>query len=72
MKQNHRGVKTTIELPEPIWRAAKQRALDDGLDLRSIVIVALERYLGKRRARKYAMNRRTIPSTPAPSTAEAI
>ncbi len=45
MKQTHRGVKTTIELPESIWRATKQRALDDNLDMRSVVITALERFL---------------------------
>jgi len=45
VKQTHRGVKTTIELPESVWRAAKQRALDDGLDLRAVVIAALERFL---------------------------
>ena len=47
MKKSHRGVKTTIELPEPVWRAAKQRALDEGRDMRSIVIASLERFLAK-------------------------
>jgi hypothetical protein len=52
MKQTHRGVKTTIELPESIWRATKQRALDDNRDMRSVVITALERFLAKRAAMK--------------------
>ena len=44
--QTHRGVKTTIEIPEKIWIAARQRALDERSDLRSIVIVALQKHLG--------------------------
>jgi hypothetical protein len=52
MKQTHRGVKTTIELPEPIWRAAKQRALDDGRDMRTVVIEALGNLLVKRATKK--------------------
>jgi hypothetical protein len=39
-------VKTTIDLPERLWRAAKIRALDERTDLRGIVIAALELYLG--------------------------
>ncbi len=50
MRQTHRGVKTTIELPESIWRATKQRAFDDNRDMRSVVIAALERFLAKRAA----------------------
>jgi hypothetical protein len=38
-------VKTTVDLPEPLWRAVKIRALDERTDLRSIVIAALEAYL---------------------------
>jgi hypothetical protein len=40
-----RGVKTTVELPEDVWRAAKIRALDDYTDLRTVVIAALMAYL---------------------------
>jgi hypothetical protein len=43
--QDKRTVKTTVDLPEKIWRAAKIRAMDDRVDLRSIVIAALEAYL---------------------------
>jgi hypothetical protein len=39
-------VKTTIDLPEQLWRAAKVRAIDDRTDLRGIVIAALTLYLG--------------------------
>jgi hypothetical protein len=40
-----RAVKTTIELPEQVWRAAKIRALDDYADLRTVVVAALTAYL---------------------------
>jgi hypothetical protein len=39
-------VKTTVELPSDVWRAAKIRAMDDRVDLRSVFIRALEEYLG--------------------------
>ena len=42
-------VKTTVELPEPLWRAAKVRAMDERTDLRSVVIAALEAYLKGRK-----------------------
>lgn len=38
-------VKTTMVLPRELWRAAKVRALDEGVDLNRVVIVALESYL---------------------------
>ena len=37
--------KTTVDLPETLWRAAKIRALDERSDLRAVVIAALETYL---------------------------
>jgi len=40
-----RGVKTTVELPEAVWRAAKIRAVEDYTDLRTVVITALVAYL---------------------------
>jgi hypothetical protein len=40
------NVKTTVDLPEQIWRAAKIRAMDDRSDLRSVIIAALRTYLG--------------------------
>ena len=43
--RSDRGVKTTIELPEDVWRAAKIRALDDYTDLRTVVTAALMAYL---------------------------
>jgi hypothetical protein len=38
-------VKTTVELPGELWRAAKIRAMDERADLRSVLIRALEDYL---------------------------
>jgi hypothetical protein len=45
MEKRKPTVKTTVDLPEPLWRAAKLRALDERTDLRSVVIAALEAYL---------------------------
>ncbi len=39
-------VRTTLLLPEELWRAAKMRAIDEG-DLRTVMIRALEEYLTK-------------------------
>ena len=38
-------VKTTVELPGELWRAAKIRAMDDRADLRTVLVRALEEYL---------------------------
>ncbi len=38
-------VKTTVDLPEALWRAAKIQAMDERTDLRQVVIAALEAYL---------------------------
>ena len=38
-------VKTTVELPQELWRASKIRAMDEQTDLRSVVIAALKAYL---------------------------
>jgi hypothetical protein len=35
-------VKTTVELPGELWRAAKIRAMDERADLRTVLIRALE------------------------------
>jgi hypothetical protein len=41
-------VKTTVDLPRALWREAKVRGMDTGLDLRQIIIAALEAYLAKK------------------------
>ncbi|MCX6553240.1 MAG: hypothetical protein NTY02_19925 [Acidobacteria bacterium] len=40
-----RDVKTTVELPAEVWRAAKIRAMDDYSDLRTVITSALRAYL---------------------------
>ena len=39
-------VRTTLLMPEELWRAAKMRAIDEG-DLRTVMIRALEEYLAR-------------------------
>lgn len=39
-------VKTTVLLPEALWRAAKIRAVEERRDLRDVIIAALAAYLG--------------------------
>jgi len=45
-----RTVKTSVEIPEDIWRAAKIRALDDRKNFQEIVAEALREFL--KRAKK--------------------
>lgn len=42
-------VKTTVDLPEALWRRAKIRAMDERTDLRRVIIAALEAYLKTRK-----------------------
>jgi hypothetical protein len=44
-EQRKPTVKTTVDFPEPRWRAVNIRALDERTDLRSVVVAALEAYL---------------------------
>jgi len=39
-------IRTTLLLPEPLWRAAKTRAIDEG-SLAKVLTRALEAYLAK-------------------------
>jgi len=43
-------VRTTLVLHEDLWKRAKQRALDDGTDLRSLLVEGLEWRLTRRKA----------------------
>jgi hypothetical protein len=52
-------VKTTVELPGELWRAAKIRAMDERADLRTVLIRALEDYL-----------REDVPDRPAGNSSE--
>ena len=42
------SVKTTVDLPQELWRAAKIKAMDEHSDLRSVIIAALREYLDVR------------------------
>ena len=53
-------VKTTVELPGELWRAAKIRAMDERADLRTVLIRALEDYL------RVSEPERPARSTPSP------
>jgi len=52
MKATHRGIRTTVEIPEELWVAARQRALDERSDLRRLIIEGLEWRLKKAVRRK--------------------
>jgi hypothetical protein len=42
-------IKTTVHLPEPLWRQAKIAALEDRRDLRDLIIEGLQSVLAARR-----------------------
>lgn len=44
-------VKTSLFLPEALWKAAKHQALEEGCDLRDLIIRGLEAVV-KRRGKK--------------------
>jgi hypothetical protein len=50
--EEKQSARTTIELPRELWKRAKYRAVDDDTDFRSVVIAALEQYLGTAPAKK--------------------
>ena len=52
-------VKTTVELPGELWRAAKIRAMDERADLRTVLIRALEDYQSRERPARPSPTRTT-------------
>ncbi len=46
-------MRTTIDIPDPLFRAAKQRAADEGISLREVVLRALQLQLGGARRPGY-------------------
>jgi len=38
-------MKTSVEIPDNVWKAAKHRAIEEGTDLKGIIVRALEEYL---------------------------
>ena len=45
------AVKTSVELPRELWKAAHVRALDEHSDLRGVITAALELYLKTAKAK---------------------
>jgi hypothetical protein len=45
-------VKTTVHLPEDLWRAAKIRALEERRDLRDLLIEGLQLVLARKKGGK--------------------
>lgn len=45
-------IRTSLELPEALWRRAKQRAIVERSDLRALIIRGLERVLAEKPAKK--------------------
>ncbi len=41
-------MKTTVDLPEALWRAAKVRGIEEGTDLRRVIMAALNLYLKRK------------------------
>jgi hypothetical protein len=41
-------VRTTLNLPEDLWKAAKIRAIELGMDAQDLVALVLEQYLNRR------------------------
>lgn len=59
-------VKTTIDIPEPLYRKAKIRAVEQGQTLRQIVLISLERELDAPKTTQeaptsYWANRKLLP-----------
>jgi hypothetical protein len=44
------SIKTSLKLPRELWKAAHIKAMDEGVDLQTIVQKALEAYLKKGRS----------------------
>jgi hypothetical protein len=45
-------VRTTLTMPTALWRRAKVRAMDEGRDLRDVLLDALRAYLRRERREK--------------------
>ncbi len=40
-------MKTSVDIPDDLWKAAKHLAVEEGKDLRDIIVQALEGHLKK-------------------------
>ena len=41
-------MKTSVDIPDDLWKAAKILAVEESKDLRDIIIEALQEHLGKK------------------------
>jgi hypothetical protein len=46
-------MRTTIDIPDPLFRMAKERAAETGVSLREVVLLALRAHLGAARPPRY-------------------
>jgi hypothetical protein len=46
-------MRTTIDIPDPLFRMAKARAAQEGVPLREVVLLALRTHLGTDRPARY-------------------
>jgi hypothetical protein len=51
-RKEMKTVRTTIDLPEDLWRKVKIEAVEERSDLRSIIIEAVEAHLRRRKPAK--------------------
>jgi hypothetical protein len=54
-------VKTSLDIPEDLWRRVRHRAIDEHAKMRDILVRALEDYLKKPLPKKPAETRRPKP-----------
>jgi hypothetical protein len=47
-KQPEKRIKTSVAFPEPLWKDARKRAIDEDCDLQDIVVRALREYLQRK------------------------
>ena len=52
-------MRTTIDIPDPLFRMAKERAAETGVSLREIVLLALRAHLGAGRPARYVFRWRS-------------
>ena len=38
-------MKTSVEIPDDVWKAAKHLAVEEGIDLKHVIVQALREYL---------------------------
>ena len=51
LMQKRKRFKTTLNLPEDLWKATKIRAIELGMDAQELVALAVDQYLKKGGAR---------------------